>query len=151
MWLAGIELGWHAPATEVDTVRGYEIARERRSQAQRTSTTLMADTGSTETTYTGDSVVEVGYYYVRHMRALRDGATSAWSNEAIIAPAARTFSPAGSGANLDNPREAAAEPATVTHSVSSSDSSYQGATARSVTVSVTDDDQAGVTRSRMRR
>ena len=110
MWLAGIELGWHAPATEADTVRGYEIARERRSQAQRTSTTLMADTGSTETTDTDDSVVAVGYYYVQHMRALRDGATSAWSNEAIIDPAARTFSPAGSGVNLANPREAAAEP-----------------------------------------
>ena len=109
-WLAGIELGWHAPATEADTVRGYEIARERRSQAQRTSTTLMADTGSTETTDTDDSVVAVGYYYVHHMRALRDGATSAWSNEAIIDPAARTFSPAGSGVNLANPREAAAEP-----------------------------------------
>ena len=110
MWLAGIQLGWHAPATEADTVRGYEIARERRSQAQRTSTTLMADTGSTETTDTDDSVVAVGYYYVQHMRALRDGATSAWSNEAIIDPAARTFSPAGSGVNLANPREAAAEP-----------------------------------------
>ena len=110
MWLAGIELGWQAPATEAATVRGYEIARERRSQAQRTSTTLMADTGSTETTDTDDSVVEVGYYYVQHMRALRDGATSAWSNEAIIDPAARTFSPAGSGVNLANPREAAAEP-----------------------------------------
>ena len=41
--------------------------------------------------------------------------------------------------------DAVDETGTVTHSVSSSDSSYQGATASSVTVNVTDDDAAGVT------
>ena len=99
---AGIELEWQATATEVDTVSGREIAGERRVQGQRTSRTFVADTGSIEPSDTDDSVPEVGNYYVYQVRALRDSATRAWSNQAIIDPAARSFGAAGSDANHDN-------------------------------------------------
>ena len=88
---AGIELAWQATAPEVDTVSGREIAGERRVQGQRTSMTLVADTGSIEPSDTDDSVPEVGNYYVYQVRAPRDSATRAWSNMAIIDPAARSF------------------------------------------------------------
>ena len=64
--------------------------------------TLVADTGSIELSDTDDSVPEVGSYYVYQVRALRDSATRAWSNQAIIDPAARSFGSAGSDANHDN-------------------------------------------------
>ena len=72
----GVELNWDAPAGQVD---GYEILRRRPRQGEDTLQTLVADTGSSATTYTDSTATESTRYTYR-VKAIRNGEKSNWSN-----------------------------------------------------------------------
>ena len=72
----GVELNWDAPAGQVD---GYEILRRRPRQGEDTLQTLVADTGSSATTYTDTTATESTRYTYR-VKAIRNGEKSNWSN-----------------------------------------------------------------------
>ena len=76
----GVELNWDAPAGQVD---GYEILRRRPRQGEDTLQTLVADTGSSATTYTDTTATESTRYTYR-VKAIRNGEKSNWSNFARV-------------------------------------------------------------------
>ena len=57
---AGVELSWNAPAEDAESVTGYEILRAR---GDAEPATLVADTGSTGTSFTDDAATEAGERY----------------------------------------------------------------------------------------
>ena len=77
----GVALSWTAPAEDAGSVTGYEVLRAQGSAAL---TTLAADTGSTDTTYTDSGVTGDldGYRY--QVKALRGGDASQGSNVAGV-------------------------------------------------------------------
>ena len=75
-----VTLTWDAPASDAASVTGYEILRRRPKEGEKTLTTLVADTGSTETGYTDDTANEPGVRYTYRVKALRDGEQSQVSN-----------------------------------------------------------------------
>ena len=76
-----VTLTWTAPAEDAGSVTGYEVLRAQGSAAL---TTLEADTGSTDTTYTDSGVTGDldGYRY--QVKALRGGDASQGSNVAGV-------------------------------------------------------------------
>ena len=70
---AGVELAWQAPAADADSVTGYEILR---AVGYGDLTTLAADTGSADTTYTDDTATKAGESYAYRVKALRGEETS---------------------------------------------------------------------------
>ena len=74
-----VVLNWDAPTEDADTVTGYEVLR---AEAQGELATLVADTGSTATTYTDATVASAGTSYAYRVKAIRDGERSGASNEA---------------------------------------------------------------------
>ena len=76
----GISLNWDAPAGQVD---GYEILRRRRFLGEDSLQTLVADTGSSATTYTDSTATESTRYTYR-VKAIRNGERSRRSNFARV-------------------------------------------------------------------
>ena len=76
---AGIELSWNAPAEDAQSVTGYEILRAR---GDAEPGTLVADTGSTDTSFTDGAATEVGESYAYRVKAVRGLERSQASEEA---------------------------------------------------------------------
>ena len=87
-----VVLNWDAPAEEAAAVTGYEVLR---AEAQGELATLVADTGSTATSYTDATVASAGASYSYRVKAIRDGERSGASNEAraLLKPARPRPSP----------------------------------------------------------
>ena len=76
---AGVALAWDAPAADAASVTGYEILR---AVGDGDLATLVADTGSADTTYANDTATEAGERYAYRVKALRGGETSQPSGRA---------------------------------------------------------------------
>ena len=63
-------LTWDAPAEDAESVTGYRIKRRAPGKGQQYLRVLVADTGSTETTYL-DTTTKNGVRYVYRVHALR--------------------------------------------------------------------------------
>ena len=71
----GIQLAWEAPSSDANSVTGYRIERMRPLQDEHAFTTLVSNTGNTDTAYldTSPTVDNVdGDIYAYRVRALRD-------------------------------------------------------------------------------
>ena len=79
-----MELEWDAPAADVASVEGYEILRRRTNRGEQRLTTLVSDTGNTETAYTDATATEPGVRYAYRVKAIRNGVRSAWSGFATV-------------------------------------------------------------------
>ena len=55
-----VTLTWDAPASDAASVTGYEILRRRPREGEAALTTLVADTGNAETSYTDDAPTSLG-------------------------------------------------------------------------------------------
>ena len=66
----GMILTWDAPAEDTESVTGYRIKRRAPDKGQRQLRVLVADTGSTETTYLY-TTTKNGVRYVYRVHALR--------------------------------------------------------------------------------
>ena len=78
-------LNWSAPAHDAASVTGYEILRRQRpKEGEIVRLILVADTGSTATTYTDATANEPGTRYTYRVKALRGSAKSARSNAARV-------------------------------------------------------------------
>ena len=88
-------LTWDAPAEDPASVTGYRIKRRAPGKGQLRLRILVADTGSTETTYL-DTTTKNGVRYVYRVHALRGEVVSAESNFAerrYVNPATATPTP----------------------------------------------------------
>ena len=74
-----MELSWNAPAEDAQSVTGYEILRAR---GDAKPATLVADTGSTDTSFTDGGATEAGESYVYRVKAVRGQERSHLSEEA---------------------------------------------------------------------
>ena len=75
----GIQLAWEAPSSNAGAVTGYRIERMRPLQDEHAFTTLVSNTGNTDTAYldTSPTVDNVdGDIYAYRVRALRDDEVS---------------------------------------------------------------------------
>ena len=91
----GMILTWDAPAEDAESVTGYRIKRRSPGKRQRQLRVLVADTGSTETTYL-DTTTKNRVRYVYRVHALRGEVVSAESNFAerrYVNPATATPTP----------------------------------------------------------
>ena len=79
---AGVELAWDAPAADAESVTGYEILRAVGDDGDLA--TLVADTGSADTTYADDTATEAGERYAYRVKALRGEETSQPSDQAVV-------------------------------------------------------------------
>ena len=77
----GVTLTWTAPAEDSGSVSGYEILR---AVGEGELTTLVADTGSTATTYTDATATEAGETYAYQVKAIRGEERSQASGEAQV-------------------------------------------------------------------
>ncbi|WP_423922378.1 choice-of-anchor R domain-containing protein [Candidatus Poriferisodalis sp.] len=80
----GVELTWDRPTENDESVDGYEILRRRPNRGEQTLTTLVSDTGTTDTTYFDATATEPGVRYNYQVQAIRDGVTSRSSNAATV-------------------------------------------------------------------
>ena len=78
----GMILTWDAPAEDPESVTGYRIKRRAPDKGQRQLRVLVADTGSTETTYLDTGAKRNGIRYNYRVHALRGEEVSAESNYA---------------------------------------------------------------------
>ena len=81
--IEGVALAWDAPAEDAASVTGYEILR---AVGDGELATLVADTGSTDTSHTDATATEAGESYAYRVKALRGEEASQPSDraEAII-------------------------------------------------------------------
>ena len=93
-----VVLNWNAPAEDAGTVTGYEVLQ---AEGQSDLSTLTADTGNADTTYTDATVASAGASYAYRVKAIRDGERSGASNEArvLLKPASPTGLSAGTVAH----------------------------------------------------
>ena len=77
-----VELAWDAPTSDAATVTGYRIRRRLPDEGETRFTTLAADTGSAETTYTDLTANSDGTRYEYRIKALWDNGRSRRSNTA---------------------------------------------------------------------
>ena len=77
--IEGVALAWDAPAADAESVTGYEILR---AVGDGDLATLVADTGSADTTYTDDTATEAGESYAYRVKALRGEEASQPSDRA---------------------------------------------------------------------
>ena len=106
-----VKLTWDAPAEGVEWVRGYEV---QRATCDGGFTTLVADTGSTETAYT-DSDVEAGESYTYRVRARRPQGLSLTSNTwTIVLPGGNGESDCGAAAQVEDTLDDGQEPTGLT-------------------------------------
>ena len=80
----GVELKWSAPTEDAASVEGYEVLRRRPNRGEQTSTTLVSDTGDTDTTYIDATAIEAGVRYTYRVKAIRTGEGSGPSNAATV-------------------------------------------------------------------
>ena len=78
--IEGVALAWDAPAADAASVTGYEILR---AVGDGDLATLVADTGSADTTYTDDTATEAGESYAYRVKALRGEEASQPSDRAV--------------------------------------------------------------------
>ena len=78
--IEGVALAWNAPAEDAASVTGYEILR---AQGDGELATLVADTGSADTTYTDATATEAGESYAYRVKALRGEEASQSSDPAV--------------------------------------------------------------------
>ncbi len=76
----GVALAWHPPATDAESVSGYEILR---GQGDAEPTTLVADNG-TPRVYQDVTANQSGETYTYEIKAIRDGERSAPSNRVSV-------------------------------------------------------------------
>ena len=76
-----VVLSWDAPAEDAGSVTGYEILR---GEGEDDPTTLAADTGSADTTYTDATATTASVRYAYSVKAIRDGERSQASGEAVV-------------------------------------------------------------------
>ena len=67
----GVILNWSSPVQDAASVTGYEILRRRPKEGEGALLVLVADTGSTATTYVDATANEQGTRYVYRVKALR--------------------------------------------------------------------------------
>ena len=78
---AGVALSWDAPAVDAESVTGYEILR---AVGDGDLATLVAGTGSADTTYADDTATEARESYAYRVKALRGEETSQPSDRAEV-------------------------------------------------------------------
>ena len=78
--IEGVALAWDAPAEDAASVTGYEVLR---AVGDGDMATLVADTGSDDTTYTDDTATEAGESYAYRVKALRGEEASQPSDRAL--------------------------------------------------------------------
>ena len=81
----GVTLAWSAPAADADSVTGYEVLR---ATGGGEITTLVADTGSTDTAYSDATATDSEETYTYQVKAIRGEDRSRASGEASVAPPA---------------------------------------------------------------
>ena len=80
----GVILNWSSPTEDTASVTGYEVLRRRPKEGEGALLVLVADTGSTATTYVDATANEPGTRYVYRVKALRGGEKSSRSNYARV-------------------------------------------------------------------
>ena len=75
-------LTWDVPAEDAESVTGYRIMRRKIGEGERRLKVIVADTGSTETTYLDTGAKRNGIRYNYRVHALRGEEVSAESNYA---------------------------------------------------------------------
>ena len=78
--IEGVALAWDAPAEDAASVTGYEVLR---AVGDGDMATLVADTGSADTTHTDDTATEAGERYAYRVKALRGEEASQPSDRAV--------------------------------------------------------------------
>jgi hypothetical protein len=98
----GIAISWTAPAGQVD---GYEILRRRPTQGETELMTLVANTGSSATSYTDSSATTPGEHYIYRVVAIRGDQKSPWSQrldvDLSIPPTNLSYSVSAKGITLN--------------------------------------------------
>ena len=90
-----VVLSWNAPVGDADSVDGYEILRRRSNRGENALATLVADTGTVDTTYVDRTANEADVKYAYRVKALRGGTASNWSGFATAIGQANTVSYVG--------------------------------------------------------
>ena len=80
----GVGLSWDAPTEDAESVTGYQILRRLPQQGERRPTVYVADTGSTNTSYTDEDATVAGEQYNYRVKALRGDQKSGMSNLAKV-------------------------------------------------------------------
>ncbi len=80
----GVILNWSPPVQDAASVTGYEVLRRRPKEGEGALLVLVADTGSTATTYVDATANEPGTRYTYRVKALRGGEKSSRSNHARV-------------------------------------------------------------------
>ena len=80
----GVILNWSSPVQDAASVTGYEILRRRPKEGEGTLLVLVADTGSTATTYVDATANEPGVRYGYRVKGLRGSEKSLRSNYARV-------------------------------------------------------------------
>ena len=106
----GIVLGWDAPAADAATVTGYRVLRSVGASAM----TILADTGSDDTTYTDAFATTPGETYGYQVLAMRGAETSEVSNTVSVSAPQAPASPRSTGST----RNASSAPSNLTASFS---------------------------------
>ena len=79
----GVLLNWDAPAEDASSVTGYQILRRNPWNGETELIILVADTTSTDTSYTDATATESGVRYTYGVKALRGSLKSGLSNRAF--------------------------------------------------------------------
>ena len=96
---SGVTLSWAAPAEEADPVTGYEVLR---AVGAGELSALVADTGSTATTYTDATATEAGETYAYRVKAIRGEVRSQSSDRvAVMTEEPETSVPTGPTAGIE--------------------------------------------------
>ena len=80
----GVELRWDPPTSDAASVTGYEILRRRPKENEKEFTTLVDNTGDTDTTYVDTTAREPGVRYTYRVKAIRGTQRSEWSRYATV-------------------------------------------------------------------
>ena len=78
---AGIQLNWEAPAARAAEVDGYQVYRRRPDAGETLLLVLVANTGSTATSYLDATATEPGVSYIYRVRARRGTELSRMANK----------------------------------------------------------------------
>jgi hypothetical protein len=80
----GVVLHWEAPASDADTITGYEIQGRHLQQEVGILRILTGNTSSRRITFTDRTATDPGLLYLYRVRALRDDQGSPWSDYVVI-------------------------------------------------------------------
>ncbi len=100
----GVSLTWDAPAEDAESVTGYELSRQwtHPDEDNIVRDDLLTPDGAA-TVWVDTSFPETGVTYAYRVRAVRDGETSGWSNEAQVEVPEDAESEDGTVAPPDDP------------------------------------------------